>query len=413
VQVDEVLFRKHLLINFSTGAQEDQGRYPLARLSWVLSCSDEEGRARFGGRIVLVGNPTEDRHKTLVGDMPGTEVLANAVSSILERKPLRAVPARWALLLMFLLSALAVILIRETPGLVAAGGVLALAAGQVALSLYLIERDWWLLTASPLVAMGTASLGILAWQNDRFQDAVARLAPRRIAALAERAGGFQVEEASVLFSDIRGYTTISETMDPAEVLTYLNRYMSSVDDVLKHHGGHFVSCPGDCVVAWFGGERHGPPHEERAIRCGLEILANVDRFREEWQRETGLNFAVGVGINSGPMAVGMLQARRRMEATIIGDAVNTAARIESLTKEYGSFLVSEETLAPVRERFQAELVGDVPIKGRTQPVRLYRILALGADQKPSRSHRSLRSLQHLFLRPGSNDGGATSEGERL
>jgi class 3 adenylate cyclase/CHASE2 domain-containing sensor protein len=409
LQVDEIRHRKHLLVNFSSGSQEDRGRYPLDRLSWVLSCSEKEGKARFAGKIVLIGDPATDQHRTLVGAMPGTEVLANATATLLQRRPVRFVPAGWILLTMFAASLLTVLLIRETPWKFAVAGILLLAFGQMALSLELLHRNWWMLPFSPLAAMVLAGGAISLWQNKGFQGQVAQLAPPRIARLAEQVGGFQVQEASVLFSDIRGYTTISETMDPAEVLTYLNRYMSTVDDILDRYEGTFVSCPGDCVVALFQEERTGP-HRERAIMAGLEMVRNAARFAAEWKRETGLDFAVGIGINSGPMAIGMMEARRRVQPNIIGDAVNTAARVESLTKEHGQFLVTEETLAPVRDRFEAEFADEVALKGRAQAVRVHRILGM---KKAGRSEqkglaRLLARIKRTLARGGSAPLGDTN-----
>jgi class 3 adenylate cyclase/CHASE2 domain-containing sensor protein len=372
VQIDEAFFRKQILINFSCGAEPEVGRYRPSRLSWLLTCPDDAGRKLFAHKIVLIGDPARDRHQTLVGDMPGTEVLANAVATLLDRKPLRAIPVTSSLLFMFMGSLLAVCLLRESPLWLSGPGILALVAGVVALSLNLAAHDLWMLTVSPIASIAIAALLVAVVENSRFQKTLAQLVPRRISRMVERAGGFGVEEGSVLFSDIRGYTTLSEQMNPAEMMSYLNRYMSTVDRVLSRHGGHFLKSPGDCVVAWFGEERRGGAHRERAVRAGLEILENAERFAKSWQEETGLAFAVGVGINSGPMAVGVLDAQRHLEPTIIGDVVNTAARIESLTKQYeAALLVSEETLGPVREAFDAEFVDEVQVKGRAQPVRLY------------------------------------------
>lgn len=379
---------KRLLINYGVGADPDAGRYRPARLSWLLTCSEAEGKARFADKTVLIGDPGGDWHRTLVGEMPGTEVLAHATATLLQKRPLRAAAGGWVLLLMFLGAALSTALLREWPTRYSVLGIALISVGVLLLGRWLIERDVWLLTATPLAAIGAASLLTALWESGRFQSAVLQLVPQRVARVVERAGGFAVEEASVLFSDIRGYTTLSEQMDPARMMAFLNRYMGSVDDVLRRHDGHFLKSPGDCVVAWFGDERRGPRHEERVLRAGLELLANAEEFRQAWVAETGLEFAVGVGINSGPMAIGILDARRHLEPTVIGDAVNTAARIESVTKQYKTaLLVSEETLAPVRDAFVAEFVDEVSVKGRAKPVRLYHVSGLtekvGGNRKGS------------------------------
>jgi adenylate cyclase len=196
----------------------------------------------------------------------------------------------------------------------------------------------------------------------------------------ERAGGFQVEEGTVMFSDIRGYSTFSEYMDPAAIMSQLNAYFATVQEILDRHDGHFIKSPGDCVVAWFCEERKGPHHSERAIRAAIELVMNAIRFRSKWPRGDGQTFDIGVGINTGPMAVGFLDTARHIEPTLIGDTVNLASRIESLTKEYrAAIIVSEETLAPVRDKFLFEPLGAASVKGRMQPVQIYRIIGLAEE----------------------------------
>jgi adenylate cyclase len=134
------------------------------------------------------------------------------------------------------------------------------------------------------------------------------------------------------------------------------------------------------VVAWFSPEKNRAHHCERAIRAALELLRNAERFREPWRRAGLHPFGVGVGINTGPMAVGVLDAHRHIEPTVIGDSVNLAARIESLTREDAPLLVSEATLAPVRDRFIARSIGEVAVVGRVQTVHLYEIQGLDKDR---------------------------------
>jgi class 3 adenylate cyclase/CHASE2 domain-containing sensor protein len=371
VQMDEAFYRKQVLINFAGEADNPRSRFPLTSLSQLLRLPDRDGRARFGGKIVMLGNTAQDQHLTAMGAMPGTEVLANAVSTLLSRRPLRVVPAGWVLALSVIVATLSLISLREAPRQYGWMFVPAFAVGYVLLAQYLIAHDWWLLTVTPLTAAAIAALPVVAFENPRIRAEMSRFVPARIARAVERAGGFIIEEGTVLFSDIRGYTTLSEKLEPAEVMECLNRYMASVDRILQRYQGHFVKSPGDCVVAYFAEERRSPDHRTRAICAGLELLSNAREFAEAWRRDTGLDFAVGVGINSGPMAVGLLEAQRHTEPTVIGDTVNSAARIESLTSQYGPLLVSEETLAPVRDAFDADFIQEVSVKGRAKPVRLY------------------------------------------
>jgi class 3 adenylate cyclase/CHASE2 domain-containing sensor protein len=399
VTVDEAFYQKRLLINYSSGADPQRGRFRPVRLSWLLFCSDKEGRERFEDKIVLIGDPAQDLHRTVVGAMPGTEVLANAVQTLLQDRPIVPVPA-WQVLLVTLAGAVfAAGVFRHLPFLPA----LALFALDFGLLLlipqHLIGRDVWFPAATPplsVLVAGTAS-GLMALGP--VQTMVARLVPARVSRAVERAGGFGVEEGTVLMSDIRGYSTFSEFMDPATVMSQLNTYFASVQEILDRHGGHFMKSPGDCVVAWFSEEKRGEHHSERAIRAAIDLVMNAVRFRNRWAEEHGQTFNIGVGVNSGPMGVGYLDTRRHLEPTVIGDTVNLAARLESLTKEYGvPLIVSEETLAPVRAKFIAESLGSTVVKGRSQPVTIYRIIGISSVGETAPRPRGLGRLLSLCVR---------------
>jgi class 3 adenylate cyclase len=374
---DEAFFPKRLLINYSSGTREQVGRYRPVRLSWLLEMPDAEGRRQFSDKLVIIGQPSVDLHRTAVGVMPGMEVLANAVATLLQDRPLVPVSNTTVLLLMLGLATVAAALMRALP--VAAGWTvvgIGLVGVQYLSHRLLATTSLWLPPMSLCAAMLASASAAGAWESRRVQGLVSRLLPSRIARVMERAGGFQVEEGTVLFSDIRGYTAFSEHLPPAVVMTHLNHYFSNVQKTLDRFGGHFVKSPGDCVVAWFAEEEYGAHHSERAIRAGLALLACAEDVRQEWESAGLKPFFVGVGINTGPMAVGVLDACKHIEPTLIGDSVNLAARIEALTHEGGdSLLVSEETLAPVREAFVSEALGPVIVYGRTQPVYLHRIHA--------------------------------------
>ncbi|MBI3909635.1 MAG: CHASE2 domain-containing protein [Armatimonadetes bacterium] len=380
VTIDEAFYQKHLLINYISGADPEKGRFRPVRLSWLLTCPPDEGRRRFANKIVLLGDPATDLHRTVVGALPGTEVLANAVQALLQDRPIVPAPPRYVLTLMFGAALLAAIAIRQLPVLPALLVVGLEIVGLGILSFEMLKRDVWLLVVTPAAGVAGTAIPALALASRWGQGMVARLIPERMSRRLERATGFQVEEGTVLFSDIRGYSTFSEYMDPAAVMSLLNAYFATVQDILDRYDGHFVKSPGDCVVAWFSEEKRREHHAERAIRAALELVMNAVRFRSQWPSDQSHAFDIGVGINTGPMAVGMLDTRRHLEPTVIGDTVNLASRIESLTKQYHApIVVSEDTLAPVRDRFLFEPLGEVTVRGRSQAVKLYRIQGLAPE----------------------------------
>jgi len=382
VEVDEAFYQKRLLINFAPGADAAVGRYHPARLSWLLSCSDKEGRERFGGKIVLIGNPATDFHATVVGGLPGTEVLANVLQTILEDRPIVPAPGFVVLLVSFGAALLAAVSLRQLPWF-GAMAVLALEVGLLgSASLELLKHGTWFLVVTPVTVLAGTTAVIGALQSKAVQGMVARLVPPRMSRMLERAVAYEVEEGTVMFSDIRGYSTFSEYMDPAAIMSQLNAYFSSVQTILDRYDGHFIKSPGDCVVVWFCEEKRGAHHAERAIRAAIELVVNAVRFRKQWPTDAA-PFDIGIGINTGPMAVGLLDARRHLEPTLIGDTVNLASRIESLTKQYrATIIVSEETLAPVRDRFLYEPLGETMVKGRAQTVQIFRIMGVAEQAEP-------------------------------
>jgi class 3 adenylate cyclase len=257
-----------------------------------------------------------------------------------------------------------------------------LACIQAGSATLLSRADLWLMPVTPSVAVILSAAAAGAWESRRVQGLVARLVPARITRVMERAGGFGVEEGTVLLSDIRGYSRFSEHLDPATVMALLNDYFSRMHDILDRHNGHFVKSPGDCLVAWFSEEPRTTHHSERALRAALEIIAHADEFGKRWSAFGAEPFVVGVGVNSGPMAVGVLDARRHIEPTVIGDAVNVAARLEGLTHaESAPILATEETIGPVRDRFDCHFVGELKLGGRARPARIYRVDGLTAKSE--------------------------------
>jgi adenylate cyclase len=186
-------------------------------------------------------------------------------------------------------------------------------------------------------------------------------------------GGIETgrREVTLLFSDIRGFTTLSETRKPEEVIALLNRYFSLQVDVVFGHGGSLDKFIGDCIMAMWGAPLDDPDHAKHAVACALDMADTLQAFKRELGAQQS-DFDVGIGLHSGPAVVGLMGSQtRRLEYTAIGDTVNLASRIEGLTKDAKRrILVSRETAELCGDAFDFVSCGTFPVKGRAQPVEL-------------------------------------------
>jgi len=196
--------------------------------------------------------------------------------------------------------------------------------------------------------------------------------PSQVAAKLAAAGVQQEEvEVSVLFSDIRGFSTISERLSAREIADVLARHVSAMAEVVADHGGTLDKFVGDAVMAVFGAPDSMPDHAERALRCAVAMQARqADLNREGWNAPLP-ELGMGIGVNTGTVIAGAVGGGGRLEYTVVGDAVNIAQRLQS-EAEAGEIVASAATVAAAPE-IAAEPVGPRRVKGRKEPVDVYRV----------------------------------------
>ena len=214
-----------------------------------------------------------------------------------------------------------------------------------------------------------------------------------------RPGGEQ-KELSVMFTDIRGFTTLSEGMTPNELVEWLNEYLSAMTDILFRHQGTLDKYIGDAIMAFWGSPYPQGDHAVAACRCGLEMNRRLDELNEKWRAESKKEAAMGVGINTGPVNVGNMGSAKRLSWTVMGDNVNLASRLEGLTKEYRiRTILSEGTYAQVKDQFVCREVDKIRVKGKLQPVTIYELLddAAAREQYADRLARFDAAMQTYRL----------------
>jgi len=191
--------------------------------------------------------------------------------------------------------------------------------------------------------------------------------------------------ATVLFSDLKGFTTMSERMDPQDLMDWLNSYMESMAGLVMAHGGIVDNYVGDGIKADFGVPLPGKDDDEvrrhamNAVSCALAMEKEMLRLNALWSSQGLPEMGIRVGIHTGPVVAGLLGSSERMKYTTLGDTVNTAARLESFDKEICKdaicrILVGDTTLRCLDERYKAEKIGDVSLKGKDDIITVHRIL---------------------------------------
>jgi adenylate cyclase len=184
-------------------------------------------------------------------------------------------------------------------------------------------------------------------------------------------GGVE-QTVTVLMSDLRGFTALSEGRSPTELVELLNEYFGAMTKVIFKNGGTIDKFIGDAVLAVFGAPRRAPDDAKRAVRAAVEMQHALDELNDKWKTEGRAPLAMGIGLHTGEVVAGNVGSRDRMDYTVIGDAVNVASRIEGLTKQFDArILLSETTAKLLDDDVLIERVGETAIRGRQASVNLY------------------------------------------
>jgi adenylate cyclase len=352
--------------------------------------------AFFKGKIVVVGEAEEalqDIHPTpTTPTMPGPEIQANAIATALDGFPLWPVSWWWNVFLVVglaFLPAIVGIRARPLPTVTAAlaGGAAFAVGAQLAFNEGHIVQVVYPLAGLALSAV--ASLGahylIEAFERQRTRDIFSRFVPEQVVnqVLTKtdahlRLGGVRVT-GTCMFTDLRDSTKFAESLPPEQVVEIVNRYLGELTEAILGQGGTLISYLGDGFMAIFGAPIEQDDHADRALAAAREILEErLPRFNE-WFRERGYGegFRMGIGINTGEFLAGNVGSEKRLEYTAMGDTINTASRLEGLTKESGfSAFVAESTCdALVRPVNDLVFAGEHEVRGREEKIKVWSVPA--------------------------------------
>ncbi|HZK89314.1 MAG TPA: adenylate/guanylate cyclase domain-containing protein [Stellaceae bacterium] len=358
---------------------------------------------KLAGRIVLIGasfigiadtNPAPFNNTP----MPGTERMANIIDSLVAGDFIRENPEPWSMLVLAAIMALAGL----TGGAIALLPTrLAVLSGAAPLVLWVggaqaaFDRGLWLPMANPLIALAAASLGVLLWrygfvdlQRRRIHSAFRHyLAPDLVNQLAANPGqlklGGETRTISTMFSDIRGFTSISEAFksNPEGLSRLINRgFLTPMTRLIMAHQGTIDKYMGDCIMAFWNAPLDNAQHADHACATALAMLAELEQINiglETEAAEEGRDFHpihIGVGINTGECVVGNMGSDERFAYTAMGDSVNLASRLESQTKNYHVGVILGEATRAAAPGWAALELDLIAVKGKQEAVRIYALL---------------------------------------
>ena len=196
-----------------------------------------------------------------------------------------------------------------------------------------------------------------------------------------RPGG-EMKDLTVMFSDIRGFTTISEGLTPDELVRLLNEYLGKMTDIIFANQGTLDKYIGDAIMAFWGSPYPQTDHAPRGCACALQMVRGLAKLNEKWKAEGRPPIAIGVGLNTGPVNVGNMGSDKRLAWTMMGDNVNLASRLEGITKQYHTqIVISEGTYRQVADQFVCRELDKIRVKGKNQPVNIYELLDVAAERK--------------------------------
>lgn len=346
---------------------------------------------KIKGKIALIGGTAaglfDFKAVPFAPVFPGVEVHANAMSNIINGNFLKPISGFYAFLLVILFCGMSGYFLAKLSawqGSIFSG---VLFFGYLFLSYLLFKFNYSFDFLAPAVAALLCYLAIIVYRffaEEREKIYIKKtfghyLSPHVMEDIlrdpARLKLGGEKQFLTVLFSDIRGFTTMSEKLKPEEVVGLLNEYLTEMVKVVFKHDGTLDKFIGDAVMAFWGAPIPQNDHPIKAVNCAVDMIKALRTLQEKWKSEGKELIDVGIGINTGDMVVGNMGSMERMDYTVIGDNVNLASRLEGLNKEYNSkIIISDSTYDAVKDFVETKFLGEVKVKGKAKAVKIYSVI---------------------------------------
>ncbi len=371
----------------------------------------------FKDKIVIIGSTVAELHDNfptpfleyngIAQEMPGVEILANAANTILHSSYYSVLPF-WATLIMVV--ALMTIVLFIALRAAAQWSVVATIAMIVAYVIFTIMafsgNRVVLEIVFPVLGMFLSFVGANLYQYvitqkekqiilGAFQQYVPAKVIQELMDHPEKLSlGGEERVMTVMFSDVAGFTTISESLSPTQLVTLINEYLSEMTDIILQHDGIIDKYEGDAIMAEFGAPVYYEEHAVKACYAALEMQQRLKQLSRKWRRQGRPVLSCRVGINTGNMIVGNMGSKQVFDYTVLGDEVNLASRLEGANKIFGTrIMISHATQKLVKDHIVTRPLDLIIVKGKSKPVRVHEVM----ERKDQKMEESLRNILTIYL----------------
>ncbi|MCK4924016.1 MAG: CHASE2 domain-containing protein [Spirochaetes bacterium] len=364
-----------------------QGSFQVRSFSDVV-----EGRVSdryFRDKVILVGVYAEglqDIHQVPYGNMFGIEMIANVVTQLMNRDFITFSSDYITILLIVFFGLLISYIVGRKSILYSYIAIAALSVIYFFAVIFIFDKYRYVLNLSAPLITGILTLStmivyrILTEEKEKkkiqgmFSNYVSKSIVEELLKHPEKLElGGEDKEITVLFSDIRGFTTLSENLTPQDLVAHLNEYLSAMTDLIFKYEGTLDKYVGDEIMAFWNAPVEQEHHAEFACRTALEMMEVLHALNDGWPENKKLN--IGIGMNTGIMTVGNMGSESRMDYTLMGDSVNLGARLEGTNKIYGTnIIISDFTYEKIKDKFICRELDNIRVKGKLKPVKIFEVM---------------------------------------
>ena len=353
----------------------------------------------FRDKVVLLGASAaasyEPRPTPLDAQSPGFMVHATAIDNLLSGEALRLAPF-WMVILAVVIMGIVggVLQLRFSsviPTLTILAGIVVLYFGLAVLAFQKMHFVLPVVAPALALVLSCAGAGVSRYATTGRELRQTRgvleryVAPQLVDYVMSNLGAIQLKgdkrELTILISDVRNFTTMTEKSDPEELIALLDDYLAAMTEIIFKHNGIVDKFIGDGILAYWGAFTPEKNHAEEAALAALEMIERLKELNRQWESQGKQPIAIGIGINTGKVTFGNIGKGKKIEFTVIGDAVNLAARLEGLNKEFGtSIVISDETRARLGDQADARTLGGVKVKGKTIETKVYELRGFARER---------------------------------